>query len=401
MARKRQKDKNLSVIDLAQSIGLTMMKDTSGIDIKDWLPTEIPHLDRILGGGIPFGRVTEMYGLNSTGKSVFGVHLTRQAQKYGVTTIWIDVEGTSSSSNMRQLGADPDNIVHFQPQDSDEKITIERVSDKVKEIVEVFKDTEKPVLMIWDSIAATPSEAGLKNPTQIGTNASAITKMVEAIGQDINQTNIGFFILNQARDDMNANAFMGPQQTSTGGQALKHWSTLRLEVKKGKQVKEKVTNPVTLKPEDVYIGHIFRVITEKSKVSTPNQRAELFLISAPFKGIDKIENLYRLSVAAQDSSNQYGFITSGAWRSYTTDEGKEIKLRSAEWVDFLESEEGRPVAEELQLKQFVRNFPNWYTPLENENIVLEEVDPFYTKLREYYESLKEAPESKEEEEEED
>jgi len=393
-ARQSQKKKDESIADLAQSVGLTMMTDTSGIDVKDWLPTEIPHLDRILGGGLPFGRVTSMYGLNSSGKSVMAVHLIKQAQKLNIPVIMIDVEGTSSSNNMRQLGADPDSIIHFQPEEG-ERMTVEKVTDKVKEIVKVFGKIEKPILMVWDSIAATPAEDELKegyNPNRIGTKASAITNMTTQVGQAINQTNVGFVIINQARDDMNAGAFMGPQQKSSGGQALKHFASIRLEVKKGKQVKEKTVNPVTNKEEETYIGHIFRVITKKSKVSTPNQKAEMYLMSNPFKGIDPLENIYRLSIDTKESKNQYGFISSGSWRSYTTDAGEEIKLRHNEWIPFLESEEGQPVAEELYWKQMLANFPNWYAPLSNVNAPVTDI-PFYQKLKEYYENKDEDKEN--------
>lgn len=195
----------------------------------------------------------------------------------------------------------------------------------------------------------------------ISVKAKAIANMTVQIGQSVNQNNIGFVILNQARDDLKANP-MFPQIKSTGGRAMEHWGSLRLEVAKASQIKEKVTDPASGKEKDEYIGHIFRVKTKKSKVSTPNRQAEMYLISEPYIGFDLEENIYRSSV------EHFGFITKGAWRNYVTDNGEELKMRDKEWVPFLKSDEGKPVFFELYRKQMLQLFPNGFAPLNNDNI---------------------------------
>ena len=146
--------------------------------------------------------------------------------------------------------------------------------------------------------------------------AKAITHMTTRIGQKINQSRTAFIVLNQARDDMSNPMF--PTIKSTGGRAMEHWGSVRMEVAKASQIKEKVVDPVTGKESDQYIGHIFRLKTKKSKVSTPNRQAELFLISEPYKGLDIVENVYRSAV------EQFGLISKGTWRTYVSDDGEEF-----------------------------------------------------------------------------
>ena len=96
MARKRQSETvEAGTIDLTKELGLTSFRDTKFSSVADRLPTMIPQLDYILGGGLPFGRMVEVIGKNSSGKSTFAVHLTKIAQLLKVPTLWIDVEGTA------------------------------------------------------------------------------------------------------------------------------------------------------------------------------------------------------------------------------------------------------------------------------------------------------------------
>lgn len=385
--RKRQnqkaKDKApINVIDLGQSAGLTLMSDTSATVVSDWLPTGMPSLDYILGGGIPFGRVTEIYGMQASGKSTLAVHLTKEAQRYGVPVIWADVEGTVQEDSLTQLGVDPSQVFLIQPEEG-EHMTIEMVTSKVQDVIKTFGEAQVPAMIIWDSLASTAAEQQLKdgfNPNQMGVVAKAISNMTIQIGQSINQNNIAFVILNQARDDLKANP-MYPQIKSTGGRAMEHWGSLRLEVAKASQLKEKTADIATGKVTDQYVGHIFRVKTKKSKVSTPNRQAEVFLISEPYIGFDFTENVYRAS------AEQYGLISKGAWRAYITDDGEEIKLRDKDWVPFLNSEKGHPVLKELHRKQLLTYFPMGFAALNNENIDVT-TNEYYADLEDVY---KESP----------
>ena len=163
--RPKQNEKtngDLNILDLGASIGLNLMTDDSLSHVDDIIPTMMPSLDYILGGGIPLGRVTELYGLNQSGKSVLAVHLTKMAKLFDTTVIWIDVEGTSSPDNLAQLGVDPSGIFVVAPEDG-EVLTIEYVTQKVKMICDTFGKADVPVLVIWDSLASTAAEQQLKD----------------------------------------------------------------------------------------------------------------------------------------------------------------------------------------------------------------------------------------------
>ena len=379
--RKRQDQKTTggtNTIDLAMAAGLTLMTDTSTSYVSDWLPTMIPSLDYILGSGIAYGRVTECFGLNQAGKSVLAVHLMKMAISFDTVVVVIDVEGTTDISNLTQQGVDPSKVYIVQPE-HDEALTIEFVTERVKVIVDTFKDSDVPVMIIWDSVASTATEQQLKegyNPNTMGTVARAISNMVVQIGQMISQSKTAFFLINQARDDLKAPANF-PAIKSTGGRALEHWASVRLEVVKASQIKGKVTNQATGKESEEYIGHIFRVKTKKSKVSAPNKKAEMYLISEPFIGLDFTENVYRSAV------DQYGLISKGAWRAYTTEAGQEVKLRDSDWVPFLNSEEGQPVLKELFQKELITWFTDGFAPLNNKRINVDSF-PYLEGMREYY-----------------
>ena len=310
--------------------------------------------------------------------STMAVHFTKMATTFDTVVVWIDVEATASVDNLTQLGVDPSKVFIVQPEEG-EVLTIEYVTQKLREIIQTFGEANIPVLVIWDSLASTAAEQQLKdgfNPNQLGVVAKSIANMTIQIGQGIAQNNIIFLILNQGRDDLKANP-MYPQIKSTGGRAMEHWASLRLEVAKASQIKEKVTNPATGKESDEYVGHIFRVKTKKSKLSAPNKQAEMYLISQPYIGFDFTENVYRSAV------DQYGLISKGAWRVYTTDAGQEYKLRDRDWVPFLNSEEGQPVLKELFQKELITWFPDGFAPLNNKRINVDSF-PYLEGMREYY-----------------
>lgn len=375
--RKKQSEKDMNVIDLAQSSGLTLMSDSKQVDISDWLPTGIPHLDRNAPNA--FSRIAEMYAKPGAGKSVFAIYLIKLAQSYDIPVVLIDVEGTSTGDMMIQLGADPKKIFHIQPERGQEFLTVEGVTKSMRTVVDTFKEVDTPVLVVWDSLAYTPAEAEMEedyNPNRIGTKAKIITHMLQVLGQSIGQTNILFLIINQARDDLSNTMF--PTIKSSGGNAMQHGASTRYELQRASQIKGKVEDPITGKSSDEYIGHILRFVTKKSKLTAPNRKAEIYLMSEPFKGIDFYENLVRSSI------EQYKFIKKAAgWRQYKPEVGEQISLYEKDWVDFVESEEGHVIALELFVKQMEKNFPEWFAPLDNKSFDIR-VNPFYAEVERFY-----------------
>jgi len=165
LARKRQSETvEAGTIDLTKELGLTSFRDTKFSSVADRLPTMIPQLDYILGGGLPFGRMVEVIGKNSSGKSTFAVHLTKIAQLLKVPTLWIDVEGTADPDRLAELGVDPDagDVFMVEPalkkDGTKDTMTVERVAEELQRILPVINKTGKPILIIWDSVAQTAAE---------------------------------------------------------------------------------------------------------------------------------------------------------------------------------------------------------------------------------------------------
>lgn len=390
MARKRQSETvEAGTIDLTKELGLTSFRDTKFSSVADRLPTMIPQLDYILGGGLPFGRMVEVIGKNSSGKSTFAVHLTKIAQLLKVPTLWIDVEGTADPDRLAELGVNPDagDVFMVEPalkkDGTKDTMTVERVAEELQRILPVINKTGKPILIIWDSVAQTAAEKEIERGVgnqQPGIKAKAMAQFSQIIAPLMTNSKALFVAINQARDEMGS-MFGGID--SPGGHALHHWASLRLEVQKASKIENSEINAFGVE-EKSYIGHIMRIKTLKSKVSRPQQKAEMYLMAD--SGLDLEENIYRACFA---TNKQYGFISGGAWKAYTTDAGQEIKFNSEKnWVDFLKSEEGQPVRDELFAKMMARSFPNGYAPYKNEEIDICQI-PLYKYVKDYMETHKE------------
>lgn len=381
----------LNTIDLGKEMGLTLLSDTNKADIKNILPTMVPQYDRILGGGIPLGRLTEVYGKPGSGKSSFAVHLSRITTQLGVLTVWIDVEGTADNRRMEQLGVDITKLFSLQAGEGRLKNTVELSVEQVGKELEYWIDAfnEKfpgvPIVFIWDSLGNTRTQKEIEggiDEKQIGLKASATQKVINAITPKLNETNTAVIVINQARDNLNmSNPYDDPIK-STGGKAFEHSASLRIKVDQGRTLKQKKE----VSGKDEYSGHVMRIMTKKSKLSRPNQKAEAELLSdwdlpdgSMINGLDPQNVVYQEAV-------EQGLITKGAWRNYITLNGEEIKLRDAEWIPRLK--EDYELYLELFKRVYVENFPNGYSPLENKNVNLTLIDE-YQALSDYYEELKE------------
>lgn len=394
---------DLNTIDLGKELGLTLLSDTNRADIKNIIPTMVPQYDYILGGGIPLGRLTEVYGLTGSGKSTFAVHLSRIATQLGVITIWIDIEGTADNNRMEQLGVDVSKLFSIQSGEGRLKNTVELSVEAVGKELEYWIDTfnEKipgvPIVFIWDSLGATRTQKEIDggiDEKQMGLKASATQKVINAVTPKLNDTNTGLIVINQARDDMNAGMYGDPIK-STGGRAFEHSASLRIKVHQASKLKQKSE----LTGKDEYHGHIMRIETKKSKLSRPGQRAEADLLSDYMVGKDDdpiLLNGIDLEHTVYKEAVERGLITKGAWRNYVTLNGEEIKLRDAEWVPVLK--DNRELYLELFSRVYEDHFPNGYSPLLNTKVIVTQLEE-YQALENYYKEW--ATDNKQEEQEEE
>lgn len=384
--------KDFNTIDLGKDMGLTLLSDSNRADIKNIIPTMVPQYDRILGGGIPLGRLTEVYGLTGSGKSTFAVHLSRISTQLGVITIWIDVEGTADNRRMEQLGVDVSKLFAIQAGENRLKNTVELSVETVGKELEYWIDKFNsqypgvPILFIWDSLGATRTQEEIDSGIdhkKLGSKATSTQKVVNAVTPLLNDTNTGLIVINQARDNLNmSNPYDDPIK-STGGRAFEHGASLRIKVNKGKESELKQIDPSTGKP--TYKGHVMRIETKKSKLTRPGQKAEADLLSGYEVGsgddIIYLDGINPYHTVYTEALNR-GLITKSAgWRNYITLNGEEIKLYDKDWVPRLMDD--RDLYLELFSRVYVENFPNKYAPLDNEIVDITVLEEF-NELNKFY-----------------
>ena len=391
MVRKRQDEKGLvSTVDLASSIGFTPIGDGSYTNVQDMLPTFIPQWDYIMGGGIPFGRLTEVYAPEQVGKSTLMIYLNRVANALGADVFWLDAEGTSEGGRMEELGVDTKHTFLYQPDmNKGESLNVEQVGATIENIIKMYSEDEQlkntPLVVIWDSIGGTVTKAEQETEFgqegQRGRQAAAVTKLVRKVTPMLKDVNIALIAINQVRANQDRMNPYAPKTISGGGEALKHADSLRLELVKSTQIKGKYKGD----KDEGYEGHYINMKIDKSKQSRPHQSAKAALLAgwllpndAFLDGIDYEYNMYSLA-------RELGLIkTGGAYRKYTRVNGEEI---SDYEVDFIKRLKDNP---ELTTELFVECTKLVYKTgmpryLKNKNLDATKW-PGVAELKDYYEN---------------
>lgn len=391
MPRAKKTDEKVNTVDLAKKLGFVQVNDADFNHIKDMVPTFIPQYDYLLGGGIPFNRMTEIFAPEQVGKSTFMIGLTKVLNHLGVTVYWIDTEGTADRDRMEELGVDTTKTFVAQPEKDD--MTIEGVGQSMENIINAYKATEElqktPVVIIWDSVGGTLSKAEgeieYDQEGQRGRGASAVTKLVKKTKSILGDANIALIFINQVRANQNMMNKYDAKYTHPGGEALKHFCSLRLELRKGKVIKDK---------NNEYGGHVLRMITDKSKQSRPHRKQEAYLMAGmsvePGKpdedavkvdGLDYEYNIYR-------EAREQGLITTGgAYRKYTSLDGQEYSFYEDEFITFLKSPEGKELRKELFQRILYIYFPEGFKPLQNETVDVTKWEDMQG-VKEHYDQLK-------------
>ena len=365
---------------------MVAFENTDAGMVLDWLPTMVPSLDSVLMGGLPLsGRVTEVFGEPSVGKSTFVMRLIATAQKLGIFPVYYDVEGTTNKDRLANLGVDPKRVGTLQPKvNKDGTVTPLTIETIIENMITVSSrvhkaNPETPVLFIWDTVAQTQSniqeQAGTGQQT-MGQQARALSEGIRKLNVNLMANNASLIALNQARADINGNPFLKEMKT-IGGNAWQHEMSLRLAMYRA----SKETVSTTDKTE---IGHTVKLKFVKSKVGdNAGAMAEAVLLQRT--GFDVEYNIF---VEAVDK----GLVKSGSWPTYTDDAGTEHKFQTkAKFIEFLNTEEGIPVATELWQKLIKIYFPECYPPLFNVYAIMTtEQYPYLAGLRDYYIGIQEA-----------
>lgn len=290
------------------------MGEQETVDV-DVIPSGSLLLDSALGvGGYPKGRIIEIYGPESSGKTTLALEAIAQVQKLGGRAAYIDAEHAIDPDYAKVLGVNISDLILAQPD----------YGEQAMEIVDMLAKTNAIDLIVVDSVAALVPKAELEGTyedSSVGLQARLMSKSLRKIAGVLSKSSCTVIFINQLREKVGV--MYGNPETTTGGRALKFYSTIRIEIRRSE----------TIKQGDKALGNVVSVKVVKNKVAAPYRSCKINLIFG--KGISHDNELAQLAV-------DYSLIEkSGSWFSYN---GERLGQGITSVYDFLNS---NPEAKEL------------------------------------------------------
>ena len=298
--------------------------DTTPTDIKDFISTGSTMLDLAISnradGGIAVGRITELNGLESSGKSLIGAHMLAETQKKGGVAVYIDTETAVSTEFLESIGVDVKSMLYLHLE------TVEDIFSAIEEIVAKVRESDKDrlVTILVDSLAAATTkvelEAEFDKDGWATSKAIILSKAMRKITQMIARQKVCLIFTNQLRQKMGV--MFGDPWTTSGGKALPFHASTRIRLKNMGQIKDTKKNTIGIK---------IRAQVIKNRLGPPLRSADFQLYFD--KGIDDFGSW--LEVLKQHNLVKQG----GAWYTLTDQDGKDHKFQSKDFESLMADED--------------------------------------------------------------
>jgi recombination protein RecA len=298
----------------------SLSDEDSPCKVSSWLSTGCITLDSIMGGGLPLGRIVEIYGDPSSGKSLIAAQAAAIAQEDGVIVAYADTETAVSIEMMEMLGVNVDELIYASP-------------DTVEDVFTFFEETmnsrlenapDSKLLLIWDSIAATSSDTEMENEygkATMGIHARLISQGLRKMARIISKDKVAVLLMNQTRQKLGV--MFGDDKATFGGKAVSFHSSIRVQL----DISKKIVIPKANKKGKKVIGMNTRAVCVKNKLHIPFQDVVLPIYFG--HGVDD-------ALSAFYYLEDHDLITSHGPSKHMDLEGKTLKFQKTSWSDIFD-----------------------------------------------------------------
>lgn len=305
------------------------LKNDNPTEVTEWIPTGSRWLDSIICrgklAGIPVGRITEIAGMESSGKSYMAAQVAANAQKQGFSVVYFDSESAIDPSFLENAGCDIDNLIYAQA------ASVEMVLETIEQLL---TETDDKYLFVWDSLAFTPSNSDIEgdfNPqSSMAVKPRILSKGLSKLTVPIANSNSVLLVLNQLKTNitMNVAEAMTTPYFTPGGKALAYSYSLRIWLTKRKAKNAFIENDAGFR-----IGSEVKVKLEKSRFGTEGRNCTFQIVWG-----DKNPRILDRESWLQAVKSSDQIRSGGAWYTLVYDEGGEQKFQGSKWLECLEDE---------------------------------------------------------------